>query len=225
MCGHQVPCRQVSTHSWQLCNFYYCSKWSCDIPYSISVPTQRIVHSLLSTCIPIDDAFRTHCYPHVCQEDSGGGDHWATGDRCVIDVDALANSSSKDGSSPAPCIFVRASLLPLFVQRELPRINTTVVIVTDRYNDQSGILLFTLYATNDLYRIFTWNHVKPLGNAVPDSQTTPSLRLAKWSFLADLTRYHEAGKVKALHGVNTVGTAITDCSTTHAVICNWYPYF
>jgi hypothetical protein len=90
-----------------------------------------------------DDAFRTHCAPYLCLEDDieRNAQEPMTGDNCHID--RIGNYDKINGT----CVFVMASLLPVFVEREIPKLKERGIhfsLVTDRFNDQSGLLLLFL---------------------------------------------------------------------------------
>lgn len=87
-----------------------------------------------------DDAFRTHCAPYLCLEDDieRNAKEPMTGDNCHIESAGYSRIN-------CTCIFVMASLLPVFVEREVPKLkenNIHFSLVTDRFNDQSGYFYF-----------------------------------------------------------------------------------
>ena len=95
----------------------------------------------------IDDMIRTHCYPHICNQDNDGG--YFKGENCFLDISLLRNGS---------CIYVPAIMLSIFIENNLDKIKVPVTIVSDRLLDQSGVCIsFSIkynYLSNRCTRCF-----------------------------------------------------------------------
>ena len=128
----------------------------------------------MPVCIYVDDSFRTHCAPNLCLDDND--ERFEKGENCHMDLSTIKNGS---------CVFVRASLLPIFVDRELPRIaNASLSIKMVRVNLTSLLLCefscFKMHFSISTYRLFVQVSDRFNDQSVPDSETLPSLRLPHW---------------------------------------------
>lgn len=135
-----------------------------------------------------DDAYRVHCAPHICFEDSDGG--YQKGENCHIDASQLSNGS---------CIYVPAVMLEIFLKQNIHRIQVSVVLVSDRLLDQSGMKLNLINKVSCNVMQYNVMHIF----VVPDGQTLASVGMSPFRLRAELQRLHDRGILLSYHGVNT----------------------